>query len=91
MNLSNKTKSSSKPTTPRNDNIPESSFSPVNRENTAADPQLTFRRGLGRYEHVEKCGLSCQKTLRNRRLHCSVSHQTHNKSIVNKQYCSVSA
>ena len=35
-----------------------------------------------RYQHVEKCGYSCQKTLRDRRPHCSVSQQTHNKSAV---------
>ena len=39
MNLRNKAKSSSKPTTPSHDNIPESSFSPVNSEHTASDPQ----------------------------------------------------
>ena len=46
--------------------------------------QVDLSRGLGRHQHVEKCGLRCQKTLRNRRLHCSVSHQTHNKSGVQK-------
>ena len=37
---------------------------------------------LGRHQHVENCGLNCQKTLRHRRPHCSVSQQTHNKSVV---------
>ena len=41
--------------------------------------QVDVSRGLDRHKHVEKCGLCCQKTLRNRCLHCSVSHQTHNK------------
>ena len=33
---------------------------------------------------IKKCGLRCQKSLRNRSLHCSVSHQTHNNGGIQK-------